>query len=64
MVELIHSARHAGITAEYVLFDSWFSAPKIIRVFSRSMCIIIDALMDTVMEYFYAECIGTERNVA
>ena len=28
MVELIHSARCAGITARYVLFDSWFSAPK------------------------------------
>ena len=28
MVELIHSARSAGITARYVLFDSWFSAPK------------------------------------
>ena len=28
MVELIHSARYAGITARYVLFDSWFSAPK------------------------------------
>lgn len=30
MVELIHSAQHAGITAKYVLFDSWFSAPKTI----------------------------------
>lgn len=28
MVELIHSVRCAGITAGYVLFDSWFSAPK------------------------------------
>ena len=30
MVELIHSAQHAGITAKYVLFNSWFSAPKTI----------------------------------
>ena len=30
MVELIHSAQHAGITAKYVLFDSWFFAPKTI----------------------------------
>ncbi len=30
MVELIHSAQCAGITAKYVLFDSWFSAPKTI----------------------------------
>ena len=28
MVELIHSAQCAGISAKYVLFDSWFSAPK------------------------------------
>lgn len=30
MVELIHCAQCAGITARYVLFDSWFSAPKTI----------------------------------
>ena len=30
MVELIHSARYAGITAGCVLFDSWFCAPKTI----------------------------------
>ncbi len=30
MVELIHSAQCAGISAKYVLFDSWFSAPKTI----------------------------------
>ena len=30
MVELIHSAQRAGITAKFVLFDSWFSAPKTI----------------------------------
>ncbi len=28
MVELTHSAQCAGITARYVLFDSWFSTPK------------------------------------
>lgn len=30
MTGLIHSAQRAGITARYVLFDSWFSAPKTI----------------------------------
>jgi len=30
MAGLIHSAQCAGITAKYVLFDSWFSAPKTI----------------------------------
>lgn len=29
-MELVHSAQCAGITAKYVLFDSWFSAPKTI----------------------------------
>ena len=28
MVELVHSAQCAGISAKYVLSDSWFSAPK------------------------------------
>ena len=28
MVELAHSAQRAGITAKYILFDSWFSSPK------------------------------------
>lgn len=30
MLELIQSARTAGTTAKYVLFDSWFSSPKTI----------------------------------
>ena len=28
MLELIHSAQITGLTAKYVLFDSWFSSPK------------------------------------
>ena len=35
MVELVHSAQCAGITAKYVLFDSWFSAPKTILVLKK-----------------------------
>ena len=30
MAELIHSAQKAGITAKYIVFDSWFSSPKTI----------------------------------
>lgn len=30
MVDPSHSAQCTGITAKYVLFDSWFSAPKTI----------------------------------
>ena len=35
MVELIHSAQCAGITARYVLFDSWFSAPKTVMALKK-----------------------------
>ena len=35
MVELIHSAQRTGITARYVLFDSWFSAPKTILALKK-----------------------------
>ncbi len=35
MVELVHSAQQAGITAKYVLFDSWFSAPKTILALKK-----------------------------
>lgn len=35
MVELIHSAQCAGIKAKYVLFDSWFSAPKTILALKK-----------------------------
>ena len=30
MVELVKTALHAGLSAKYVLFDSWFSSPKTI----------------------------------
>ena len=29
--DLISEAQSAGIHADYVLFDSWFSSPKVIR---------------------------------
>ena len=35
MVELVHSARCSGIAARYVLFDSWFSAPKTILALKK-----------------------------
>lgn len=34
-MELIHSAQCAGITARYVLFDSWFSAPKTVMALKK-----------------------------
>ena len=36
MLELIHSAQCAGIIARYVLFDSWFSAPKTIMALKKA----------------------------
>lgn len=35
MVELIHAAQKAGITAKYVVFDSWFSSPKTIQALKK-----------------------------
>lgn len=35
MMELIASAQAAGITAKYVLFDSWFSSPKAILALKK-----------------------------
>lgn len=35
MLELIQTARHAGLSAKYVLFDSWFSSPKTIVALKR-----------------------------
>ncbi len=35
MAELIHSAQCAGITTKYVLFDSWFCAPKTVLALKR-----------------------------
>lgn len=30
MLELIHMAQKSGLSAKYVLFDSWFSSPKVV----------------------------------
>ncbi len=35
MIELIEEARKAGISAKYVLFDSWFSSPKVITALKQ-----------------------------
>ncbi len=35
MMELVHSAQKAGLTARYVLFDSWFSAPETILALKK-----------------------------
>lgn len=42
MIDLIRSAQTAGISAKYVLFDSWFSSPKSIATIKR------DCQLDTI----------------
>jgi len=37
MLELLSSARAAGIPAEYVLFDSWFSSPKSVIALKKQL---------------------------
>ena len=37
MVELLRSAQAAGISAKYVLFDSWFSSPKSILAIKEGL---------------------------
>lgn len=42
MIDLLQSAQAAGISAKYVLFDSWFSSPKSILTIKR------DCQLDTI----------------
>lgn len=35
MVELVKTALHAGLSAKYVLFDSWFSSPKTLTALKK-----------------------------
>lgn len=37
MVELLRSAQSAGISAKYVLFDSWFSSPKSVLTIKKEL---------------------------
>ena len=61
MVELIHSAQCAGITAKYVLFDSWFSAPKtIITLKTQEQLDTIAMMKKSKTKYFYQ---GEKLNV-
>ena len=61
MVELVHSAQRAGITAKYVLFDSWFSAPKtIITLKTQEHLDTIAMMKKSKTKYFYQ---GEKLNV-
>lgn len=57
-MDLLASAKSAGLSADYVLFDSWFSNPVQITAikemaditFCRSLSILMDALMASLQE--------------
>lgn len=56
IVELIHSAQCAGITAKYVLFDSWFSAPKTLITLKKQEGLDTVAMMKkSKTKYAYGE---------
>lgn len=61
MVELIHSAQCAGITARYVLLDSWFSAPKtMLALKNREHLDTIATVKKSKTKYLYS---GEKLNV-
>lgn len=37
MIDLLRSAQTAGISAKYVLFDSWFSSPKTVLTIRKDL---------------------------
>ena len=39
MLELIHMAQKSGLSAKYVLFDSWFSSPKVVAALKQEHCL-------------------------
>lgn len=45
MLELIHSAQKTGITAKYVVFDSWFSSPKTIQALKKEESLDVIAMI-------------------
>ena len=45
MIDLLRSAMAAGISAEYVLFDSWFASPKTIVALKKQLSLDTIALL-------------------
>lgn len=45
MLELIHSAQKTGITAKYIVFDSWFSSPKTIQALKKEESLDVIAMI-------------------
>ena len=45
MVDLIKTAQQSGLTAKYVLFDSWFTSPKTITALKQKQKLDIIAMV-------------------
>ena len=54
MVELLKDALKAGIKAGYVLFDSWFAAPKGITAIKQELGLDVIAMLKKSGKVFYA----------
>ena len=54
MVELIKTAQQSGLTAKYVLFDSWFSSPKTITTLKKEQNLDVIAMIKKSSKVKYA----------
>lgn len=45
MLDLIKTAQQSGLTAKYVLFDSWFSSPKTITALKQEQKLDVIAIV-------------------
>ena len=62
MVELLRSAQAAGISAKYVLFDSWFSSPKSILAIKEGLHLDTIAMVKKSSKVRYG-CNGESLNI-
>ena len=54
MAELIKTAQQSGLTAKYVLFDSWFSSPKTITALKKEQNLDVIAMIKKSSKVKYA----------
>lgn len=54
MIDLIKTARQSGLTAKYVLFDSWFSSPKTISALKQEQDLDVIAMIKKSSKIKYA----------
>ena len=54
MIDLIKTAQQSGLTAKYVLFDSWFSSPKTITALKQEQGLDVIAMIKKSSKVKYA----------